>query len=564
MVNILRFPGSGKADTPAHTRVDDVQALLVEDSAMVFTSESAFPALKHQATPYPVSSGDWTNQELADLYRVEALLVQAGMRLESDRGVTDEDEPWFVFCSQDGDVFVHLARIDGRYLLDSPGLGAPLQGDDFNALVDMFVRHQAAIAPSGNVVRFRPGSGKDGVVRLHPAMMMAALIWTLYLASDHFVGTAEAAEAVGGDQLGPDHHLLGPETIPGPITHKPTYLDRGNQAGDDAPARGLGSEMRAGSQTGGLAGNAIAASLSAIAASWGLFDLHVAGLPELSELEDTATLRLDSDLDKALAASSSEHQPVNVPVNDHQGPMEQALVKPETLNELHLEQAAYAGTRASSLADAEGPLPNKMIASLESVPMPDRLVAYSLDIQKLTTGALVSSSFGGTGNDAAPADLQSLLKLAGLFAGETQKYTFGNISLSATFDIASLGKDAAGLVLSQLPTTGAAIGGESGNGASPIGANIPSGNIAKAPDIVYDISAYDEDAQDFVQTFLHESPHVEMIKVGNAIIFLDTTAIDDTTDVSATRSWSLDETTTVMTIGHADYFAQHFQDYYLA
>jgi len=240
------------------------------------------------------------------------------------------------------------------------------------------------------------------------------------------------------------------------------------------------------------------------------------------------------------------------------------LVKPETLNELHLEQAAYAGTRASSLADAEGPLPNKMIASLESVPMPDRLVAYSLDIQKLTTGALVSSSFGGTGNDAAPADLQSLLKLAGIFAGETQKYTFGNISLSATFDIASLGKDAAGLVLSQLPTTGAAIGGESGNGASPIGANIPSGNIGKAPDIVYDISAYDEDAQDFVQTFLHESPHVEMIKVGNAIIFLDTTAIDDTTDVSATRSWSLDETTTVMTIGHADYFAQHFQDYYLA
>ncbi len=41
---------------------------------------------------------DWSAQELAEFYRVESVLIQAGLRVTSARGLTDEGEPWFVFC----------------------------------------------------------------------------------------------------------------------------------------------------------------------------------------------------------------------------------------------------------------------------------------------------------------------------------------------------------------------------------------------------------------------------------------------------------------------------------
>ena len=62
-------------------------------------------------------SGDWSTQEIAEFYRVEAALVQAGASVCVDRGVSDEGDPWFVFCrAVDGEVIVHFARIAGEAL----------------------------------------------------------------------------------------------------------------------------------------------------------------------------------------------------------------------------------------------------------------------------------------------------------------------------------------------------------------------------------------------------------------------------------------------------------------
>ena len=44
-------------------------------------------------------SRDWTQQELAEFYRVEASLVRANIEIETDRGRSDEGDPWFVFCN---------------------------------------------------------------------------------------------------------------------------------------------------------------------------------------------------------------------------------------------------------------------------------------------------------------------------------------------------------------------------------------------------------------------------------------------------------------------------------
>lgn len=574
MVNILRFPGSSKADTSQHHSVDDFRGLFADDSAMVFTAESAFPMLKPRPTACLAASGDWTNQELADLYRVEALLSQAGMRLETARGLTDEDDPWFVFCSQDGDVFVHLARVDGHYLLDSPGLGSPIYGDDFNELVDMFVRHQAAIAPSGNVVRFRPGSNKDGVVRLHPAMMMAALIWTLYLASDHFVGTAEAAENGDAGQTGLDQHVGGVEEhfISAPALQ--TYIDHDDHSREQVVSgRGFGPDTRNGAQTGSLVGNSVAASLSAIAASWGLFDPQLGSLPELSELQQIGSAQLKMDLEERASSVPHDNQSGHIASNEHENSDGGPLGKPEALKG-HEPEPTYVGLRASTSPEMQVTL-TKVVVPLETHQAPDTgtgIMTVNVEAIAANAPAVIPLSHQGSDSLTSPSEVQTLLKLAGMYAGETEKYTLGNVNFTATFNVASLGKNAAEFVLSQLPVSGGAKIETGLNDAQSVvlpGAS-PSpiegiGSIVDHSYIPPHVATYNASAKDFVHKFLLESPHVEMIKVDNAIIFVDTTAIDEATDVTAVRSWSLDDAITVSTIGHADYFAKYFYlDYYLA
>ncbi len=84
----------------------------------------------HSFSTAPTTSGDWSQQELAEFYRVEAASIQAGLRLSLDRGVTDEVDPWLVFCREDGEVFLHFARIDGSYVIVSDMVGEPLVGPE--------------------------------------------------------------------------------------------------------------------------------------------------------------------------------------------------------------------------------------------------------------------------------------------------------------------------------------------------------------------------------------------------------------------------------------------------
>lgn len=129
---------------------------------------------------------DWSNQELADLYRVCHLLHGAKVYVETDRGVTDEGDPWFVFCLENGEVFIHLCRVDGLYILDCVNLKSPLKGSDFSELIANFtdkVVQKASQRDVGHVIQLQ----HNRKLRLHPSAMMAALIWTLFLASEELV-----------------------------------------------------------------------------------------------------------------------------------------------------------------------------------------------------------------------------------------------------------------------------------------------------------------------------------------------------------------------------------------
>src|SRR4051812_37180175 len=95
-------------------------------------------------------SWDWSTSELAEFYRVESALIQAGVRLETERGVSDEGDPWFAFCRpNEFDVIVHIARIGGVYILAGPCYEGVATGRDIAALVRDLVNRYPLIQVGG-------------------------------------------------------------------------------------------------------------------------------------------------------------------------------------------------------------------------------------------------------------------------------------------------------------------------------------------------------------------------------------------------------------------------------
>lgn len=128
-------------------------------------------------------SRDWTQQELAEFYRVESVLGAAGINVEMDRGLSDEGDPWFAFCRpQNGDVIIHFARYDGTYIAASGALGQVLRGRNFRELVDAFIARQPLVMP---------GQNEPSSVVLHPSALLTALVATALFLLDH--QTADAS-----------------------------------------------------------------------------------------------------------------------------------------------------------------------------------------------------------------------------------------------------------------------------------------------------------------------------------------------------------------------------------
>ncbi|MGV7213894.1 hypothetical protein [Bradyrhizobium sp. UFLA05-112] len=128
--------------------------------------------------------GDWSQPELAEFYRVEDALTKSGVGISTDRGLTDEGEPWFVFFRQDNEeVIVHFARIGGEYVVASNFTEAVLRGRNFERLVRELLDSHPYVLPKQHSSR--------STVFLHPATLLAALVVTGYVKSSELNATAD-------------------------------------------------------------------------------------------------------------------------------------------------------------------------------------------------------------------------------------------------------------------------------------------------------------------------------------------------------------------------------------
>jgi hypothetical protein len=138
---------------------------------------AAFPSVRNRTK-------DWTPQELAEFYRVESALIQGGMRVVTDRGLTDEGDPWFVFCREDdSEPVAHFARINGQYLIASPAYDGIARGHDFRSMVqNLLSRHRLTAR----------GEGDSSNVLMHPAALLIIVVGTAFFKTP---GQAKADES---------------------------------------------------------------------------------------------------------------------------------------------------------------------------------------------------------------------------------------------------------------------------------------------------------------------------------------------------------------------------------
>lgn len=114
----------------------------------------------------------WQPNELAEFYRVVALLARSGLAVSLQTGVSDEGDPWAVIIRDDtGDVLVHLARMDGQFVVASAAGPPARRGRDLRAVVDAVM----ADSPMASA----PVRNSDSLF-LHPTTVLAAFIVTAW------------------------------------------------------------------------------------------------------------------------------------------------------------------------------------------------------------------------------------------------------------------------------------------------------------------------------------------------------------------------------------------------
>jgi hypothetical protein len=117
----------------------------------------------------------WTNQEIAEFYRVSDILGRSGLSIAVDQGETDEGDPWLVFFREEtGDVIAHFARVNSQFLAVSSLDNRLYRGEDVRAVVQQMLNGHPMFLPKGN---------QSGRLFLHPSAALTAFVAAAFILS---------------------------------------------------------------------------------------------------------------------------------------------------------------------------------------------------------------------------------------------------------------------------------------------------------------------------------------------------------------------------------------------
>ncbi|RZJ93587.1 MAG: hypothetical protein EON88_14600, partial [Brevundimonas sp.] len=79
--------------------------------------------------PRPSAGGGWTAAERARLSDLADRLSASGAKVEVVYGVTDEGDPWCVIKDENEEVLIHVARINGQFVIHDASVDTVQEGD---------------------------------------------------------------------------------------------------------------------------------------------------------------------------------------------------------------------------------------------------------------------------------------------------------------------------------------------------------------------------------------------------------------------------------------------------
>ncbi len=158
------------------------------------------------------SSGDWTAAERARLEELAyRLSSEGGARVETVFGATDAGDPWCVVTDENGDVLIHVARINGKFVVHSAVDDALSEGADLHAaLRERLHVHMDDDEGVGVIVPFSLGGR-------HAQTFLA-----LVIASAFFYETAVFTDTAEAAPLGPTQPPPDEPPPPAPEINAPT------------------------------------------------------------------------------------------------------------------------------------------------------------------------------------------------------------------------------------------------------------------------------------------------------------------------------------------------------
>lgn len=544
---------------------------------------------------------DWTNQELADLARVQFLLSRAGVPLETERGITDEGDPWFVFCDAQGEVFVHICRLGMTYLLDGPSLETPLRGPSFDALVQSFIERATTKVAAMNVVPLN----KANKVFLHPSVMLTALIWSLFLLNDQMTNAAYAAtgdEPAGEEALDLDTAF---SLLADALDEHSDSIDpiAAGKAGDKVahPHAGAGLDKVTLLNQGTGLSPAVMAGLSAIAIACGLWQpgqSFASTLPEtvsaessvLSVSDDAGSATTVAERHTQTRASEDSHARNDLQTDgetqaftnsiSYRIELKSDLPMVFTMLEKTVVQASDFTHPAEALGSARhlvfdasdistGP---SYLLSLRSGGTPARQDHVEAVARTSLPASNESSSTSSAASEVALATSYgktlSLEKLA------SQIKSDGIIVLNVTEDsvltptkvqghVHDLMVSASSAVKSLLQfeaSSTAADKNETNKPASPLAKEGESSQeSAKTPltdKVALNLDAYTPEVGHLIEFLLAKQKDIVVVSLANELVILDNSALDESTDVAYAHSWVAADGSVISAVGHyADYVA---------
>ena len=383
----------------------------------------------------------WTNAERAHFARIERLLADTGLAVDVEHGQTDEGDPWCVFCARaSGDVVIHAACIDGRFMIDSPMLPRPIEGRSFERCAERFFedcRLPMALSERRNAVM------------LHPSALLASLFITILLYAE-----AQSGQGLfGADAVDADGDPAAAERATAPALRLKTLAQ---QAADYA----------AGSETGQQHGQHAAgnAAMAAVPAGMALAAIAIAeDLARAQELEGEALPDPDgTDAPGPADAEAARTQAQRTDVDAEAAATAEEDHAARRAGEERAEAAAEADVTHGLIALLGAELARLLADGRSEAAVPDRPADAEAAAPLGAIGAVLGSGLAGI--DAAMDDLAAaLMPAAG--AGEGDDALAADAA-SAVFGGAARGFEAGEAVVAFLADVVDRIVSAAGEGAA--------------------------------------------------------------------------------------------------